>query len=84
MKISDGFIIRDVNDAKVLIDKKNPQKLVKLNKTAAEILKKTEEGSDTEGIISHFCEKYGITREKSEQSVKDTLSMLIEAGVINE
>lgn len=82
MKINERFELKNLGDSVVLIEKAMPKRLIKLNRTAAEILSAITDGADKNEVAAMMSEKYDIEVEKSKQDVESAIEKFVEAEII--
>ena len=86
MKIKNGFVLRRVLDEAIIIATGEVSKefhgMVKLNDSAADIWEWISEGYEVETIASKLSEKYELTLDKAFEDVKNMLSQMSDAGLI--
>ena len=58
--------------------------MIKMNGTAAFIVKLLSEGADEQTLVSKVLEKYDATEEAAKESVKNVISSLRRAGLIED
>lgn len=89
MKIKNTYILTEIGKVTVAVpvgeSTENSNRMIRLNKTGAEIWRGIELGKSPEEIAEEFAEKYdGIDRASALETIHNVVSKLIEAGIITE
>ena len=88
MKLNSEFILQEIGGDALLVPVGKSAEafhgLIRLNETAAFLVKKLQKESSTEALIKALSEEYEGTAEQFEKSVETTLSKLREAGALIE
>lgn len=89
MKLKNTYILTEIGKDTVAVpvgeSAEKSNRVVRLNKTAAEIWRGIEQGKSIEEIAEEFAEKYdGIDRASALENIKNVVDKLIEAGIIIE
>lgn len=88
MKISDKFILKVIDDEKMLIpvkhDYASTQKIINLNDTSFYIYSSIKNGLSEEQVISKMMEEYEVDKDTLTKDVHNLLKQFIELGVIDE
>lgn len=88
MKLKKGFIISKVNDEYIAVAADEAGKafsgMLKMNGTAAFIAEQLKSEITTDKLVFNVCEKYDVTEELAEESVKSTVENLRKTGILIE
>ena len=88
MKISDKFILKVIDDEKMLIpvkhDYASAQKIINLNDTSFYIYSSIKNELNEEQIISKMMEEYEVDKDTLIKDVHNLVKQFIELGVIDE
>lgn len=89
MKIKNGFILRNVSEAYVVVATgeaaENFNSMITLNETGAFLWKLLSENDCTaETLVTKLLEEYDVAKELAEKDVAAFISKLKEANLINE
>ena len=88
MKLKSGVIITEAAGGFVAVDAGASagrfNGMIKMNGTAAFIVKLLSEGADEQTLVSKVLEKYDATEEAAKESVKNVISSLRRAGLIED
>ena len=86
MKLKADFETRNVGDDTLVVlseqNADNVEKVLKLNRTAAEILQMVSSGMSEPEAASAMAKKYTIERERAASDVKKVLTQLAEQGIL--
>lgn len=83
MKIKDDFMVVEVGDNYVAVSGKS-HIMIRMNGTAAFILKKLQKETTREALIDALEEEYEGTRERFAAGVDNVLSQLRGSGILEE
>lgn len=89
MKIKDGFVLREICGEKIIsgegLNQVNFSKFIRLNDSAAFLLKKVEHEEFTaETLAKLLCEEYEISEEIAAKDAEALCKSLVEAGIVEE
>ena len=84
MKLKPTFIVRQIASDTVLMDTNDTERLIRLNETAAEILRLLGEGRTRAEIADALCEIYEIDRVTAEADVARILENLSALGALED
>ena len=89
MKIKDGFVLREICGEKIIsgegLNQVNFSKFIRLNDSAAFLLKKVEHEEFTaETLAKLLCEEYEISEEIAAKDAEALCKSLVEAGIVVE
>lgn len=89
MKIKDGFVLREICGEKIIsgegLNQVNFSKFIRLNDSAAFLLKKVEhEDFTAETLAKLLCEEYEISEEIAAKDAEALCKSLVEAGIVEE
>ena len=89
MKIKDGFVLREICGEKIIsgegLNQVNFSKFIKLNDSAAFLLKKVEHEEFTaETLAKLLCGEYEISEEIAAKDAEALCKSLVEAGIVEE
>lgn len=89
MKIKDGFVLREICGEKIIsgegLNQVNFSKFIRLNDSAAFLLKKVEHEEFTaETLATLLCEEYEISEEIAAKDAEALCKSLVEAGIVEE
>ena len=86
MRLKDGFVIRQIADAWVVVPIGNRvidfNGLISLNETGAFIWNQLEKNATREGIISSLCEEYEVDNKTAEKDLGEFLDILKKKDLI--
>lgn len=86
MKIKDGFMIREVGGAYVVVPvgERSVQfnGMVNLNEIGAFIWKVLEKGAEKQDVIDAILEEYDVTRETAEKDADQFINVLKENNIL--
>lgn len=89
MKIKDGFVLREICGEKIIsgegLNQVNFSKFIRLNDSAAFLLKKVEHEEFTaETLAKLLCGEYEISEEIAAKDAEALCKSLVEAGIVEE
>lgn len=89
MKIKDGFILRSVSDAYVVVPLGEAAKtfngMITLNETGAFLWKKLSESDvDEKSLVDSLLNEYDVSRELAQKDVSAFVARLRDAQLLNE
>ncbi len=84
MKLKSNFIIRKIASDTVLMDTTDTGRLLRLNSTAADILRFLQEGLSEAEITAKIVEEYEIENEPAAKDVHALLENLQALGALEE
>ena len=89
MKIKDGFVLREICGEKIIsgegLNQVNFSKFIRLNDSAAFLLKKVEHEEFTaETLAKLLCGEYEISEETAAKDAEALCKSLVEAGIVEE
>ncbi len=86
MKLKKGFIISKVNDEYIAVAADEAGKvftgMLKMNQTAAFIAEQLKNEITMDALVSVVCQKYDVTEQIAEESVKSTVENLRKTGIL--
>lgn len=82
MTVNKKFIVKNVGNFSMVIDTSNPDSVIKLNSTAAEILDCIANGKTEDEIAKELMSEYDITSDKAVADVESTVIRLKELGIV--
>ena len=86
MRLKDGFVIRQIADAWVVVPIGSRvidfNGLISLNETGAFIWNQLEKNATREGIISSLCEEYEVDNKTAEKDLGEFLDILKKKDLI--
>lgn len=88
MKLKDRFVMTELGEESVLVPVGEPAEgfrgIVRLNETAAFIIKQLKENTTTDQIVDALLAEYEVERSEAEKHVNAVLSQLREIDAIEE
>ena len=86
MKVKEGFILKDVGDASVVVavgkQANNFKGVITLNESAKVLWLALSEGADMEGLIQSLLDVYDVDYDRAKKSCEAFIAKLSEAEVI--
>lgn len=88
MKISAGFMLRQVMDVYVVLgvgsEAYRPNQIMSVNETGAFLWRLLEKGAERGSLVDSLCGEYEVDRETAEKDVDTFLTQLRERALIDE
>lgn len=89
MKLKNTYVLTEIGNDTVAVpvgeSTETSRRVVRLNKTAAEIWRGIEQEKSLEEIAGMLVEKYdGVDHASAMKHIKNTVNKLIEAGIVTE
>ncbi len=84
MKLKPNFIVRQIASDTVVMDINDTGRLLRLDETAADILRLLQEGNDKTGIAAKLTELYEIDLPTAEADVARILETLVSLGALED
>ncbi len=82
MKLKPNFIVRQIASDTVLMDTNDTGRLLRLNETAADILRLLQEGLEQTAIAERLTTLYEIDAATAEADVARILETLVSLGAV--
>ena len=89
MKLKNTYVLTEIGNDTVAVpvseSAESSRRVIRLNKTAAEIWRGIEQEKSFEEIAAGLVEKYdGVDQASAMEHIKNTVNKLIEAGIVTE
>lgn len=82
MRLNDKFIVKKIGESAIFIERDVADKIVKMNKTAAEICEYAGSDMNKEEIIKMLSERYDVSETDARDDVENIVEKMIELGIL--
>ena len=88
MKLRDGMIMQEIDDQVVLVDGSESAErfngVIRLNRTAAYVVRLLEQETSLEAIVRGLMDKYDVDAKNAKSNAEKVIESLKNAGLLEE